>query len=126
MATVKREGDLISIGDSVRIERGPPLLTATATEALLADEKTASHYKVGQADALGNPIVLGEPFAYLDYGGNEVEGKRVFYVFQKVALTEDERNVAGAETTDEFRWVERGTRASEESAISFGQSLAGD
>jgi hypothetical protein len=124
-ATVKRQGDMILIGANVRIEQGPPMVTAKATAELLADAKTASHYAVGKRDALGKPIVLGEDFTYLDWGGNDAEGKRVYYVFEKVDIPEAERNAAGAETTDEFRWIERGTRASEEAAISFGQTIAG-
>lgn len=126
MAEVERDGDLITIGDRVRIEKGPPLLTATATEALLSNEATASHYEVGKLDALGKPIVLGEEFAYLDWGGSKTEGKRIHYIFERVELSDEDRAREGQETTDEFRWVERGTRATEEAAITLGKSIAGD
>lgn len=125
MATVKRDGDMILIGSKVRVEQGPPLVTAKATAELLADAHTASHYAVGKPDALGKPIVLGEDFSYLDFGGSETDGKRVWYVFEEVEIPEAERDKPGAETTDETRWIERGTRASEEAAISFGQQIAG-
>lgn len=125
MATVKREGDAILIGTKVRIEQGPPRVTAKATEELLADAQTATHYAVGKPDALGNPIVLGEDFTYLDWGGAERDGKRVFYIFEKVELSEADRTKPGQETTDEFRWVDRGTRTTEETALSFGQQIAG-
>jgi len=61
--------DLIDIGGKVRVERGPVRRAGKATEALLADDKTASHYQVGRLDAAGNVIEAGKAFAYLDWLG---------------------------------------------------------
>lgn len=69
MPTIKRDGNIISIGDDIRIESGPRRVEAVATEELLANEVTAEHYVVGGKDALGKEIVLGEPMTYLDWIG---------------------------------------------------------
>jgi hypothetical protein len=61
MADVKRDGDLITIGDRVRIEAGPALVHSTATAELLSDAATASHYAVGQRDALAARSRLASP-----------------------------------------------------------------
>lgn len=124
MAEVVRDGDRILIGDKVIIESGPALIEATATEELLSDAQTAYHYAVGQPDAKGKKIALGEPFSYLAYGGSETEGRRVFYIFEKVDLSDADRE--DQDTIDEFRWIERGTRATEDGAIAIGQTIAGE
>ena len=51
----------------VRVERAKPYRTAVATEALLSDDRTASHYQVGAPDAMGKRIVLGEQMTYVDW-----------------------------------------------------------
>lgn len=126
MAEVKRDGDRILIGDRVIIERGPRLVSATATAEILHDDATASHYAVGKPDALGKTIKLGEAFSYLDYGGQKADGDHVFYVYEKVDLTDEDRARPGAETTDEFRWIERDTHGTEDEAVAFGQTIAGE
>lgn len=68
---------LIEIDGRVRVERGPRMLTAVATEELLSNEVTASHYKVGGLDKLGKVIVLGEEMTYLDW-----LGKHVFHLYE--------------------------------------------
>jgi|OM-RGC.v1.026549661 hypothetical protein len=79
---------LVQISPRVRIERGPVVKEAEATEALLDDRVTADHYKVtpkdpetgdfprdkhgnvkGPKDAIGRPIELGKPMRYLDWKG---------------------------------------------------------
>lgn len=60
-------GGSFEIGPSIRGEFGPPLKEAVATEALLDNTVTASHYQVGAPDALGSPIALGRPMSYLDW-----------------------------------------------------------
>lgn len=94
---------MIVLGDDeVRIEQGPVLKTAVATEELLHDDNTAPHYHVGVRDmefldalgkpykvprigrdAKGNVIKLGEEFTYLDHGGNATPGKRCFYIYKR-------------------------------------------
>lgn len=76
-------------GEDFRIEQGPPLVRAKATQELLSNDKTATHYRAPQPvrgpdgkviesrkgkpvmdqplDALGKPIRLGEEMAYLDH-----------------------------------------------------------
>lgn len=73
--------DLIHIDDTVVLERGPRRLSAMATDALLSDEVTASHYQVGRPDALGKPIVLGEPMTYLDWNAFR-QGVGKWYVYK--------------------------------------------
>jgi hypothetical protein len=102
MTKRSRKGDMIILGDDeIRIEEGPVLKTAIATEELLKDEQTAPHYYVGVRpmtfydakgkpyevpaigrDALGKPIKLGEEMTYVDY----VSGEREFKVYRKVAV----------------------------------------
>ncbi|MCX5570630.1 MULTISPECIES: hypothetical protein [Kaistia] len=91
METIRINEDLIEIGGKARVERGPARKTAEATEALLSNENTAAHYQVSQPvlnedgeqigwshrDALGQPILLGQPMAYLDW----LAGRNVFYVY---------------------------------------------
>ncbi len=61
--------DLIDIGGKVRVERGPARKAGKATEALLSDDKTLSHYQIGRLDAVGNVIEAGKTFTYLDWLG---------------------------------------------------------
>jgi hypothetical protein len=63
--------DLIDIGGKVRVERGPAKRTGKATEALLDNDKTAPHYKVGTLDADGKVIEAGKSFTYLDWLGTK-------------------------------------------------------
>jgi hypothetical protein len=89
---MKRE--MIEIGTTIRVENGPARKTAIATEELLDDKVTASHYKVGLKDAMGKPIAIGEPMTYLDY-----KGELVWYVYQlEEIMIEDETiiRIAGA------------------------------
>ena len=67
MNIVKLNDDLSEIDGKVRVERGPVRKTGKATEALLSDDRTKSHYKVGALDAAGQPIVLGKSMTYLDW-----------------------------------------------------------
>lgn len=61
-------------GPRWRVEQGPKTKTAIATEELLSDAKTATHYQVGERDAVGKIIVLGEPMTYHDWlpGGDRI------------------------------------------------------
>lgn len=62
----KIRNDLFEL-DGKRIERGPRLMKATATKALLENSVTADHYQVGLRDAMGTPIALGEQMNYFDW-----------------------------------------------------------
>ncbi|WP_156911724.1 hypothetical protein [Kaistia adipata] len=69
MEVTRINEDLIDIGGKVRVERGPARKTGKATEALLDDEKTASHYQLGKFDADGKVIEAGKTMTYLDWLG---------------------------------------------------------
>lgn len=72
MGLVRVHEDMVEIshGDAKwRIERGPKKKVAAATEELLSDAVTATHYHVGGKDAVGKKIVLGEEMTYLDWLG---------------------------------------------------------
>jgi hypothetical protein len=157
MATVKRDPNneaIINVGSNFRIEAGPARLTAVATEELLSNSQTAEHYhapidegngKVTFAkDAMGNPIRLGEEFTYIDYGGQDREGKQSFYIYKKTPVDPDSEFLGDGsrnpdyvapehrekETDDrtfyDYRWLPVATRASEEAAIDFAQREAVD
>jgi hypothetical protein len=55
------------ISDSIRVDRGPPIRAATATETLLMGGRLASHYRVGAPDAIGRRIELGNTMFYVDW-----------------------------------------------------------
>jgi hypothetical protein len=73
--------DLYDIGEYARIERGPPRLSAIATEELLSNERTVHWYTPGTNDAMGNPIVVGQPMVYVDWFRPRVE--QGWYLFLK-------------------------------------------
>lgn len=83
LPTITKIGENITqIGDKVRVEVGPKLLEAIATEELLSDDVTAGHYQVGRRDSVGDIIVLGEPMKYLAWGGRTTPGEQSHYVYQ--------------------------------------------
>jgi hypothetical protein len=146
---VKRHGDRIEIGDTVRVERGPVLRQATATAALLANDKTAEHYHLPRVegegddaktivsrDAFGKPIEEGKRFSYLDYLGDAV-----FYVFERVEIDATDPRFErfapvndpaaqmlpeGSENVQVYSYVfeERGTYPTEDEAVATGVKLA--
>lgn len=71
--------ELIQVADDVRVENGPRMVHAEATEQLLSNLKTHSDYRVGGRDALGRVIQVGKEIDYLDY-----RGKWVWYLYQEV------------------------------------------
>ena len=94
-------GKIIEIGDTIRIEDGPPRKKAIATAEVLDDKITAKHYQKGRLDAMGKKIVLGEEMTYLDY-----YGQHVFYVYQ---FDGERYQPAGvAETEKEARTIAEG------------------
>lgn len=84
--------NITCVGENVRIEAGPKLVTATATEELLHNDRTADHYQVGLRDAKGIPIKLGKEMSYLEWGGGKTEPNITYYIYKKVLVN----------STDEF------------------------
>jgi hypothetical protein len=86
------------ITETTRIEAGPPRKKAVATEELLSDRVTASHYQVGRLDALGKPIQLSQEMDYIDW----LCPNKVWYVYklddngiyQRVGVFDDEIDAA--------------------------------
>ena len=145
---------IVNVGDDFRIEPGPPLVTAVATAELLDNANTAEHYhlpvdngdgSVSYAkDATGAPIEEGKEMTYLDWGGSQNDGKRVFYIYKKTPVNSVDEFIDGEPNPDfvpahvreaaergdygdnrvyyDYRWVEVATRASEEAAISYCES----
>lgn len=95
--------DLIEISETVQIERSHQRKVAIATEELLSNDVTASHYAVGQVDANGNKIVLGQEMAYIDWLGP----RNTWYVYQKI----------------EDRFQPRGSFGGEAEAVVFALGL---
>lgn len=81
MTVVEINETLTEIDGRVRIESGPKRVVAVATEELLANDATALHYAVGNKDAVGKPIVLGEEMTYIDW-----MGERGWYVYELVEV----------------------------------------
>lgn len=84
MARVELSDHLIDYDEKARVEAGPKLVTAKATDTLLADNKTAAHYRVGALDALGVVIELGKNMTYLDWLGTPV-----WYVYHYENMPDD-------------------------------------
>lgn len=134
----------IKVGSNYLVERGPKLVTETATEELLANSRTANHYSVGLRDAAGKEIVLGEPMTFLEWGGAETEPEFVYYIYKKTPVDATAEKLPNGEpnphfvpehirnsesdnrTYYDYVWTEVGTRATEEAAVSFAQSKAAD
>lgn len=137
---------ILQVGDNIRIEPGPKLVKAVATEELLHNNRTAAHYQVGERDARGRPIELGKEMSYLEWGADDTPINEVFYVYEKVAVNstdefiDDEPNphfvaphireaAANGERGEDliaydYKWIEIGIKATEEKAIEFAQSRA--
>lgn len=107
---------LIDVNATVRIEDGPPRKRAVATEELLSDVATAGHYQVGEPDALGNPIVLGQEMDYIDWKCTS----RVWNVYK---LTDSvEQDVDGNDITVS-RFIKQGEFPTMEEANAFALTL---
>jgi len=128
---MKRE--MIEIGTTIRVENGPARKTAVATKELLDDAVTASHYKVGERDALGKVIVLGELMTYLDYLGDLVwyiykigevginaEGRVIFPDSPFIVVANPEDTVA---VKTEERWLPAGIETTKERALTAAHLL---
>lgn len=102
MKTIRINEDLIEIGGKARVERGPAKKTGEATEALLSNDITATHYQFGALDAEGQVIVEGRTMTYFDWRA----GKTDFYVYR---LDEDGRWQEDCVLQDEVAAVTRAT-----------------
>lgn len=131
--TITQQGDLTCIGDKLRIEQGPRLITAVATEELLHDDATAKHYYAGErpwpgpdgqvvmrvgVDALGKVIQLGQPMTYAAWGGEATDPDLVFKVYQLRSVTPD------PDTTLTERWEKVGEFDTRDEALAAAFSLA--
>jgi hypothetical protein len=130
MANIVRDGSMITLDDKVRIEPGPALKKATATEELLDNSSTAEHYLPDKFDALSKPIVLGEEMHYLDWVGHTqgVEGSSCWYVYhlEDLAPAELKSRVidkATAAPEDLVIWREKAACSSEDEALGLAMSL---
>lgn len=110
---------MLTVGKNIRIERGPALVKDIATPELLHDDATASHYVVGMQDATGAFIEAGKEFSYLDYGGNNSDGKFGYYVYKRRELSEADQKALDTEYT--YIYDEIGFKATEEAALAFAQ-----
>jgi hypothetical protein len=73
---VRKSDVSVEIGGKILIERGPKLKIERASEELLDDAVTASHYKVGMRDAKGKVIEPDKEMTYLDW-----LGEHTWYVY---------------------------------------------
>jgi hypothetical protein len=129
-----RKGDRLELdGGRFRVEAGPALKRAKATETLLSNDQTAEHYQHGLPDAKGEEITLGQHFHYLDY-----LNPYVFYLYEKVdvdpsdpdspyhvpegSVTLRDDNVDVSKYT--YVYEERGAFETEDEAVAQAERLA--
>ncbi len=106
--------DLIQVSEFVRVEKGFVLKRALATEELLDNLVTASHYKVGNRDAKNKLIELGKEIWYVDY-----KGPMVWYVFKAFLDSE----VTASLGKDWYRYKKISTHHTKEEALAAAQLL---
>lgn len=132
-----RSGQILTIGDKIRIEPGPASIQDIATEELLGPS-TAAHYHAPRSatveeiedpaidtpggmvyakDALGQNIEIGKPMTYLDWNAFKA-GEPVYYLYRLDDTTPEERE----NTTELTIWREVGAYPTEEEAISAALS----
>jgi hypothetical protein len=80
----------------------------------LDDAVTATHYKVGQPDAKGKPIRLGDPMTYIDWKSEQ----RSYYLYrvEPVTWSQFDPNTGEKKEFSENRWVEKGMYDTKEAA----------
>ena len=137
MAVVEKNELLIEVDGKVRVERGPPLKTAVATAALLADDVTAPHYHaprlvrtpngdvvISALDAKGQPIKVGEAMTYADWLGAHVW--KLYVERAEPQIDASGNPVLGADGTVLLRprWVQVDEQADRETAIALAHKLA--
>lgn len=111
--------ELTEIDGAIRVESGPARIEAVATEELLSNDVTASHYYAGTkmvdgvekvgVDANGKPIKLGQKMTYIDWRNRR--SNIAWYVYAK-----DETG----------RFAKVGTHDKEDDAMSQATSLAAE
>lgn len=130
-------GNIVQVGDKVRIEPGPVRKKAVATKELLDDGVTAAHYHeprqepildgagkptgemktVVAIDALSNPIKLGQEMDYIDWKAKA----RVFYIYvlEEVKEKDKDGNLVVIE-----RWLPKSEAPNYEDALTKALALA--
>jgi hypothetical protein len=122
---------ITQVGHNVRIEPGPMRRREVASEEILSDDVTASHYHapkevdvidkatgkptgeketVVAVDSFGKPIDLGQPFDFVDWK-SEVRAWNVYRL-----ETVEAANM----------WVHKGSHANEQDALSQAVELASE
>ena len=143
MPQILREGEMIMIGDAIRIEPGPAKIAGIADEATLSDAVTAKHYRAPietdqgvdfARDADGAPIKAGAPFTYLDWLGYHAAAPlRVWYLYRLEAMSEAEidqrrpRDASGnfaGDAPETTIWREIGVYPNSDEALSAGMEAA--
>ena len=92
MDIVRLGKNLTEIDKCIRVESGPPRKKGIATDKLLDNLVTASHYQVGNFDAYGKVIEHGKEMDYVDWKTEEV----VFNVYElkeEIHLDKDDEEV---------------------------------
>ena len=82
MDIVRLSDTITEIDKCIRVEPGPMRKKGLATDKLLDNDVTASHYQVGNFDSMGQVIEHGKEMEYIDWKSDE----RVFNVYE---LTEE-------------------------------------
>jgi hypothetical protein len=133
MATIVREGEMVTLDGRVRVEPGPVLKKGIATPELLDDAVTAAHYQEAKLDAKARPIEQGKEMHYLDWVGHTqgAEGSTCWYVYRLEDLTAAEIKARGfdpfkASPEDLSIWREKATEASYDEALGTAMSLLND
>lgn len=129
----KRSGDLVEIGDSIRVEAGPRLVTKTADAELIARMSEQSSPAAVNSpdegrphrvllDAKGNVVEEGAEIQVYDRDGfrEGADGGKVYYLYRLREREEDEPEGHN----DTHVWAEEGVYPTEEEAISAGLALA--
>ena len=138
--------DMVDVGDTVKLERGPQRITAVATEQLLDNMTTAPHYfaptrvktptgvqEVSARDAEGKPIRLGESMTYLDW--MTPRDQQGWYLYERepreVFVNDDDGYVVEDKSgepqmrTEENNWEERGYFRTYDEALAAARRLVG-
>lgn len=114
---MEKQDSRIVFDDKVVIEYGPVYKTAVATEELLANDVTASHYCVGSPDSLGKAIVLGEPMTYIDW-----LGEHAWFIFKRAIMPDDLAYARGLERGTKY-WALAESKPTKEEAEALALTL---
>ena len=116
MNVVEINENLTEIDGRVRIESGPTRRTVMATKEILDDNSTAGHYKVGNKDAAGKPIVIGESMTYLDW-----KASPGYYVYALIEVEVVNPKTSKSELRSQ--WVEQSFHADKADAAAAVEAL---